>query len=187
MKLVRLVSLALLCSSGPLFGQYGTATAGMENVGPTKIIIVQMPPVSPLCPVSLRAKQAAGGDLLAVDNGQPKGPAQRLHLILNNRDSRRITGAKVTVRGLTAKARVTRALTAPPSQDDASDAARTLEVTFTSGLHGEVSADLRVPDLTAVQSIDLNSVTYADGSTWKLSPDNGCRSVLDPTMLIGGR
>jgi hypothetical protein len=185
MKPASVVLLALLFGSIPLSGQYGTA--GMEHMDQTQTSVIHLPPVLPLCPVSLRAKQTAAGDLLAVDNSHPKGPAQRLHLILNSRDSRRITGATVTVRGLTAKGRVTRALSALSSQDDASDAARTLEVTFTPGLHGEVSGDLRIPDLTAVLTIDLDSITYADGSTWKLSPGKSCRTVPDPAMLIGSR
>jgi hypothetical protein len=182
MKPASVVLFALLFSLIPVAAQ----TAGQPQ---TQNFIVKLPPVPSNCPVSMRAQQTWAGDLLSVRNGQPKGPAQGLHLILINRDSRQITGATVTVRGLTAKGRITRALTdpAPPDQDDDSQAARTLAVIFTPGPNREVSAELRVPDLTAVFAIDLDSVTFADGSTWKLSPGKTCRAVPDPLMLIVGR
>lgn len=124
--------------------------------------------------------------MLAVRNGRPKGPAQSLHLVLTHRGSQPVTGATVTVRGLTARGRVARALADPDpvGQKHNADAARALAVIFVAGPNGEVSADLRVPDLTAVLAIDLDSLTYADGSTWKLSPGKTCRTVPDPLMLV---
>jgi len=41
-----------------------------------------------------------------------------------------------------------------------------------------------VPGLSAVSMIDLNSVTYSDGSTWKLAAGSVCSSRIDPMMLV---
>jgi hypothetical protein len=40
--------------------------------------------------------------------------------------------------------------------------------------------------MTAVLSIDLNSVTYADGSTGSFTGHDACRVVPDKLMLIAG-
>jgi hypothetical protein len=116
-------------------------------------------------------------------NGVPvNGVAQRLHLIVTNPDSRRVVQASVTVRGFADKARVVQTM----SSSDSPDAARTMDVRFLAGSGKEVSADLRVPGLTAVSAIDLNSVTYADGSIWKLAAGGSCRSWIDGLMLVSG-
>jgi hypothetical protein len=182
MKPANVVLLALLFGSIPLTAQ----NAGQPQ---TLNFTVKLPPVPSSCPVSLLAQQTAGGNMLAVKNGQSKGPAQGLHLILTNRDSRQIILATVTVRGLTAKGRITHTLSDPATviQHDDSDAARTLAVTFAAGPNSAFFTDIRVPGLTAVNAIDLDSITYADGSTWKLSAGKTCRTVPDPAMLIVSR
>jgi hypothetical protein len=132
----------------------------------------------------VRAQQAANGSKWEVDNSRPKGPAQRLYLVLVSPNSNRITSATVTVRGLTPKNRITQTLSSP---GNSSDAAKTLSITFPAGPGKEVSSDLLVPGLSAVSSIDLDSITYADGSAWKLAAGNVCRTPIDGFMLISGR
>jgi hypothetical protein len=34
--------------------------------------------------------------------------------------------------------------------------------------------------------IDLNSVTFADGSTWKIAQGQSCRVWVDGLMLVSG-
>jgi secreted PhoX family phosphatase len=142
----------------------------------------QASPMINTCPVSLRARQTGGGDMVKVNGVPVNGVAQRLHLIVTNPDSRRVVAANVTVRGFADKARFAETL----SSQDNSDAARTMDVRFLAGSGKEVSADLRVPGLTAVSAIDLNSVTYADGSIWKLAAGGSCRSWIDGLMLVSG-
>ena len=64
---------------------------------------------------------------------------------------------------------------------------RTFEVRFSSGTGKEVSGDLWVPGVTAVLFGQLNFVTFADGSKWKLSGLEACRVVPDHFMLIADR
>jgi len=157
-------------------------TAQSPDEKQTKALI-QMPTGNTGCPVTMHARQGVNGDLLPVKDSRPKGPAQSLHLILTNGDSRQITGGEVTVRGLTGKGRVTKTKSAG---DDSSDAVLKLPVKFSAGDNKDVVADLLVPAMTAVHAIELNSVTYADGSTWKLPTGTTCRTIPDPTMLVNG-
>lgn len=135
------------------------------------------------CPVTMWARHAPDGDSIKVNGALIKGPAQRLHLIVSNRDSRQIVAANVTVWGFTGKPRLTQTLTT----HNASDASRTLDVRFAGEPNKELSADFGVPGLTAATTIELNSVTYADGSTWRLATGSACRSSIDGVMYIGER
>jgi hypothetical protein len=177
MKCAAAVSLALFFGSIALAAQ----SAGQQQ---PSTLMVQLPPGNTACPVAMHARQGVGGDLLAVKNSRPKGAAQSLHLILTNGDSKQIAGGEVTVHGLTAKGRVTKTLSA---KDDSSDVVRTLSIKFSAGANKDVFADFWVPGLTAIHADDLNSVTYADGSTWKLQAGTVCRTIPDPNMLVSGR
>jgi hypothetical protein len=195
MKRPTLFSLAVLLASAALAAQtagrqpsQGFGVASMEGLSndqhQTQTIVISPQQQGSVCPVSVRAQQAANWSRREVDNKPPKGPAQRLHLTLVNPDSTRITGATVTVRGLTPRNRVTQTQL---STGDSSDAAKTLSITFTAGLGKDVASDLLVPGLSAVYSIDLDSIAYADGSTWKLAAGKVCRTPIDGFMLISGR
>ena len=135
------------------------------------------------CPVTMRARHAPGGDAMKVNGTPIKGPAQRLHLMVANRDSRQIVAANVTVWGFTDRPRLAQTLTT----HNGSDASRTLDVRFAGGQGKELSSDFAIPGLTATTSIGLNSITYADGSSWKLATGSVCRSSIDGLMYIGER
>jgi hypothetical protein len=174
-----------------LFGSAGSLAQMANEYHPQKLetdqawtIILASPGQSHSCPVSLRAQQAAGGDMLAVDNARPKGIAQGIRIVVDDPNSRRIVAAKVTVRGLSAKRRMVQT---ELTDSLSSDAARTLDVKFPANAGKDTSAILWVPGLTAVQAIELNSLTYADGSIWKIAAGNVCRSPVDALMLVGNR
>jgi len=142
----------------------------------------QTSPKISTCPISLHAQQSSAATRreVASRDTRPEGIAQSLHLTVTNPDSRRVVAANVTVHGFANKARLMQVM----SSQNSSDAAKTMDVRFSAGPGKEVSADLRVPDLTAVSEIELNSVTYADGSTWKLTAGSSCSSWIDGFMLV---
>jgi hypothetical protein len=109
--------------------------------------------------------------------------AQLLHLTLINPDSRQIVSAKVRVHGLSGKGRVTQT---PAGQGD-SDVTQTLQLKFPGAAGNEVSSDLWVPGMTAVLLIDLDSVTFTDGSTRSFSRQDACSIAPDTKMPIDGR
>ena len=112
-----------------------------------------------------------------------KGIGQRLHLKLNSPDQRTITSATLNLRGWTAKGRKAQV----DSSDDAALRMQTLTVPFTPSAVRTVSADVRVPGLTAVVSVELLSVKYSDGSTWTPPQGKTCRVAPDLLMVVAQR
>lgn len=176
MKRACIVSFGLLLASTAATAQ----SAVTQNQAAHPLTVVEIAPSPSSCPISLQARHAPGGDAIEVNGRRIQDPAQRLHLTISDSDSRRIVAANVTVRGFSNKARYVPAMSAQES----SDAAKTLDVRFSTGADKESSADLAVPGLTAVTVVDLNSVTYSDGSSWKLAAGRSCRSWVDGLMLV---
>ena len=163
---IALLPIALLLGSTSLVAQ-------------TTVVVLASPAAS--CPVSLRAQQMPGGDKMVVNGVAHKALAQMLHLTATAPHSRQITGANVTVRGYTSKARF---LTLGMSNQDTGDSAKNLDVTFAPADDKDASTDISLAGFSAVTVVDLNSVTYADGSTWKLAAGSSCRSWIDGVMLV---
>lgn len=140
------------------------------------------------CPVSFRAQHSADGSMIAVRQTRPdanvhqKGPGQFLHLIVTNPRSGQVTGATVVLRGFSGKGRM-----AQTDQQDSYDLVRTQHVEFSSVPAKEVSTDLYVPGMTSVQLVQITSLTYADGSTWKLDAPGSCRATPEMFMHIAKR
>jgi hypothetical protein len=185
------ISSVLLLSSISLAAQnavppqsYGTA--GMEGLGVTDTVTVHLPAFYTGCPVSLHAQQSAAGQMVQVGGQHPKGIGQGLHLVLTSPNQPQMVAARVTVRGLTPRNRVTRTLSSLSDDTDA-DAARTVAIALNPEPNKAATGDLWVPGLTAIHSVELVSVTFADGATFKLPSGANCRTRPDPLMLISGR
>lgn len=133
------------------------------------------------CPVALRAQQSAAAFSREVDGAPRKGVAQLLHLIVSRSAGRQVAMANVTVHGFANKGRMVETMTTRVNPD----AAKSFDVRFGVEPGSEPSSDLWLPGLSAVSSIDVNSVTYSDGSTWKLAASGSCNYPVDRVMLIG--
>ena len=96
------------------------------------------------------------------------------------RMSGRLPARSMNLRGWTAKGRKAQV----GSSDDAALEARTLTVPFTFDADRMSSADIWVPGLTAVVSVELLSVKYTDGSMWTPVQGHACRVAPDHLMQI---
>jgi hypothetical protein len=142
-----------------------------------------------LCPLDMRVRQGAGGNMMAVDkNGkQVEMFAARLILLLNDvrrehQTEARMVEATVTVHGTAARGQI---LPADTRQDANGEIVKTLTVRLTAYGEPEVSADLMLPGFTSTRMVDLDSVAYADGSSWKLSGTDTCHVAPDMLMPVG--
>jgi hypothetical protein len=155
----------------------GFGVAGMEGMGASSsgLAKIGQAPIN-ACPVSMRIQHRSDGNLVRTQSAHPKGAGQRLHITLAGLDSKQIVKATLTVYGLSAK-----------GQDTSSEMTQTATVPFAASANGGFSADFWVPGMTAVQLIDLKSIQYSDGSTWKLADGQTCQARPDLFMLVSSR
>jgi hypothetical protein len=185
MKRAVFIGLSLLLGSTMLAAQSDSAQSAVNGiVRPDSNAVIYLS--GPTCPVSMRALQGSGFGGLVKVRGEPpvSGPAQRIHLILANPKAAKVASASVIVLGLSPRSHVERALSnlvRPP------DVTRTLEVRFNPEEEKSVAADLLLPGFTAVISLELQSMTYQDGTTWSVAGRRACQVAPDPLMLIAGR
>jgi hypothetical protein len=71
--------------------------------------------------------------------------------------------------------------------EGAGDVSRSLVARFSSGADKEISSDVWVAGMSAVLEVELNSVTFADGTTRKFAGAEACRIAPEPLMLIADR
>jgi hypothetical protein len=144
------------------------------------------------CPVDMRVRQKMSGGTVAVDENGVKRKvfAQRLRLILNSlrpgNSGQKAVSATVTVHGTSGTARLQPLGPVSNHVRDLSSGSmvRTLRVGLGDWGDQGVSGDFFLPGFTSASQVDLESVTYEDGTTWKLSNNESCRVAPDPLMLI---
>jgi hypothetical protein len=144
-------------------------------------------PTGPSCPVTMRAEHRSSGSVMTAGAGVVSGIGQRIHLVFGETGiPARVTAAKVTVHGTNGQWRVTTATTRQ-TQQGSPYITRTLYPVFTHDRDDTESTELDLPGFTSVKSIRLDSITYADGSTWTAPDGGGCRVEPDPFMLVSSR
>ena len=147
------------------------------------------------CPLGMDVKQGIGSRMMAVDKSGAKVEmfAARIRLLLRDRESDKpspndkpapsIVKARVTVHGLNSKERI---LPVDSHSDDSGLLTKTFTVSMASWGEAEVSGDLLLPGFTAARMVDLESVTYADGSTWTVASPAACHAAPDMLMPVHG-
>jgi hypothetical protein len=190
MKRVAVIGFAFLFAVATSVAQSSAnSPASQQNAQTAPNFVLYLP--SPTCPVSMHALQGSGTGLVEVRGDLPvTGFSQRIHLILTNPRPAKIAAAKVKVFGLSGKNRIEQASTNQSgtldlrNQKDSFDLTRTLDVAFTSEREKDVATDLILPGFTTVRSIQLESLTYKDGSTWTFAGRQACYVVPDLIMLV---
>ena len=144
--------------------------------------IVAAPPSS--CPVGFSAEPGVGPGMVIVINGDTTA-SQKLKLQLSyltdpQLHSSNITGAQITVHGLTAKGRI-----APASSDpDDATIAKQVDLALTIAPGRTASTDMLFKGFTSVRWITLDSLTYANGSTWHPAAHRSCSIVPNRYMAV---
>jgi hypothetical protein len=136
------------------------------------------------CPIGIQARHAMQTPV-SMNADDKNGPGskvapqfQRLQLTLSNPSSRDIVSAEFTAHGFSNKPR------AMDAGSNAPDLAKTMEIALGVKGKGHASHDLSLNHFTAVTSIDLNSVTYADGTTWRAPSPGACSITPSLVMLV---
>ncbi len=187
MKCASILSLAVLLSSTCAFSQ-GPVTGSTPN------LVLATPPLHmdrTNCPVGLQVKHGPGlsvarnADGPSI-NGKPlrdgqdrvADPNQGIHLTLTNLSPQSIVSAQVIVHGFSNKWRYIPLSGATP------DLATTVDVALDVKGNGHASRNLSLSRFTAITAVDVDAITYADGSSWRTSLPGTCSASPDLLMLV---
>jgi hypothetical protein len=135
------------------------------------------------CPVELRA-QPGGHGAVAYASDARKGKYQQLHLTFANRKSKEIVAVSVTVRGLSPWARI---VPADKGSQDSHTLAKTVDLKLNVATGKNAEEDVALQSFASITRVDLESVEYADGTSWKASATQSCHIVPDLFMLVSSR
>ena len=191
----------------------GFAVAGVAKCAtdPATGKIVCTPVASPQqpainrCPIAMQARQGGGLRVERAQDGQtPAQPFLTPSLTLRNPKNSRIVSASVTAHGFGANngATLLAMRERKHNNDDSPDeflyhvpssgppvppfVTQTLSVKFTPSDDHAVSSEFSLRGFVTLRSIELNSVTFADGSVQNFASDSGCSVQPDLLMLVDG-
>jgi hypothetical protein len=143
------------------------------------------------CPIAMDARQEGGLHMVRTQDGSkaPQQPAITPSLILTAPQGRQILSATITAHGYAApksamplEVQGQAVLRSQPT--GRTELTSTVTVKFESDGAGSFSGKFRLPGFTVLESVDLNSVTFGDGSTWSFTSASGCHVTPDPFVLV---
>jgi hypothetical protein len=187
MKCASILSLAILLTTTCAFGQETVMRSDAK-------LALATPPLHmdrTNCPIGLQVKHATGlptsvaaegpainGKPLPYGQVQITEQNQGIHLTLINLSPQSIVSAQVVVHGFSNKWRYVPLSGADP------DLAKTVEVALDVKGNGQASRNLSLSHFTAITAVDVNAITYGDGSTWRTSSPGACSASPDLFMLV---
>ena len=199
--------LTLLLLSAAAAAQQSFGVAGMEgltqqsapNGSAPKIIVL---PAVIACPVAMEVRRDGGLHLLrsgkdgsgkdgSSKNAQSPQPDMTITLFLHGLERKEIASINITASGHGAPQGATPLETRTPltpanPAPNAKAILRTMTVPFVPDGPGAGSSAFALPGFATLSFIQLNAVTYADGSIWNVAAPNACRVAPSLLMLVGG-
>lgn len=176
MQRTAAIASTLFLASSMLFAQSPTSSPTQMN------FVVPVPTYT--CPLGMRALHAPDFHRVYVHGDtRTESSAMQLKFVLTDHRPGQIVAANITAHGRKGKAEVIPAIASRASGNSA-DTSKMMDVSFASSTDGSVATNIALPGFSYVTSIELNSVTYASGATWKFAPRDACQVAPDPLMLI---
>jgi hypothetical protein len=171
MKSAGILSLAITLATTSMFGQSFTLP---PRIDPSK------------CPVGLQVERSSG--LFAYENAkavpaEDAAPSseQWFDLRMTNFLPHQVVSAQLTAHGFGYKWRVI------PVSDATPDIWKTMDVALDVKGNSSASRELSFGHFSTITTIDVNSVTYADGSTWHASSPGTCSVAPSLIMRISAQ
>lgn len=162
----RLVLSALLLGSAPLLAQSGSS----------RIVLVS-PPSGQNCPVALTAKHSPQGATVRIHSGT-HGAEPGYTLTFAPLNAHSITQVKLTLHGLDG------AHLMPADNLTSANATEDLTIAPSAIDNHRFESIIYARKLTGVQLIELDEVTWADGTHWQKSGHSACLVTPDHLLLV---
>jgi hypothetical protein len=181
MKSAGILPLAIALAATSAIGQ-DMVVHRSEN--PAPLTFSPLPTLRADCPVGLQVNHGFSGPAKKTQYGPFAAPApavqeQKIQFTMTNPSPREIVKVQITVHGFSDKGR-----SIPLADAPAPDLAKRLTVVLDVKGNAQASSDLSLRRFTSVTSVDLNSLTYADGATWQASSPGACSVAPNPFMLV---
>ncbi len=159
---------SLLLATTSLAAQSGSTAANL---------LLQAPPGSRNCPVSLTANHLPNTGVAEISKGpHPKG--QPLYLAFRPGSNQGITAADLVLHGM-AGSRLLHA-----GATSGADVTESFTVTPSAALDHLYNSVVYARKLTGVSYVELRSLTFADGTVWHASAASTCRVAPNGFQLF---
>jgi hypothetical protein len=153
-----------------------------QSPSSTKAVAAPSGVSSPDCPVGFSAGRKSVTEMVEIRSQNPRASGQGVHLSLRHPEGS-IASAEVIVNASSDRNRLL--LLGKP--DSGPDLHRSFHLTRDTASGDLREADLWMDRAGSISSVELVSLTYADGSVWKSAATQSCRAVPSPYLLIGSR
>jgi hypothetical protein len=182
MKPISILPLAIVLATTSAIGQ---DTVLLRSPQATPSILMQPRTPRADCPVGLKVNHGPSFLKRNTDYGpfappDPKVQEQRIQLTMTNPSPKEIVSAQITVHGFSDKWRAIPLAGAT----DVPDLRKRVNIALNVKGNDHASSDLLLHRFTAVAYVDLDSLTYAGGATWKASSPGVCSVTPELLMLV---
>jgi hypothetical protein len=182
MKPISILPLAIVLATTSAIGQ---DTVLLRSPQTTSSILMQPRTLRADCPVGLKVNHGPSFLKRDTEYGPFAPPAakvqeQRIQLTMTNPSPKEIVSAQITIYGFSDKWR-----SIPLAGGaDTPDLRKSVNIDLNVKGNDHASSDLSLPRFTAVAYVDVDSLTYADGATWKASSTGACSVTPELFMLV---
>ena len=173
MKCANILLLAIMLASASMFGQ-GLTQPPLNDPSKCPVGLEVEQNGSPVSYGAIAGSRSAHGPAEDVDQRS----SQRFDFKMTNFSPLDIVNAEITAHAFSSKWRVFSVPAPTP------DLWRTVDVAFDVRGNGNATRELSFAHFPAIRTFDMNSVTYADGSTWHASSPGACSVAPRAAMRI---
>jgi hypothetical protein len=182
MKPMSILPLAIVLATTSAIGQDSVLRRSPQA---TPSVLMQPRTLRADCPVGLEVSHGPSFQKRNTEYGPfaPSAPMvqeQRIQLTMTNPSSKEIVSAQITVYGFSDK---WRAIPLAGARDTP-DLRKRVNLVLNVKGNDHASSDLSLNRFTSIAYVDLNSLTYADGASWKASSPEACSVTPNPLMLV---
>jgi hypothetical protein len=182
MKPISILPLAIVLATTSAIGQDSVLLRSPEA---TPSILMQPRTPGADCPVGIKVSHGLSFLKRDTEFGpfvppSPNVQEQRIQFTMTNPSRKEIVSAQITIYGFSDK---WRALPLAHAKD-APDLRKRINLVLNVKGNDHASSDLSLNRFTSVAYVNLDSLTYADGATWKAHSPAACSVTPDPLMLV---
>lgn len=143
--------------------------------------VLTAPVVSEGCPIHLSAQRRATVTFNVARMPQ-KSHGQELELMFSRMNAPKIEKISVTVHGWSSGSRM-----APAEMNSKDDAVETFELVRPADALSLLESRIATRKMSFIRWVELNSIDYANGSSWHATKDSQCRATPERFQLVASR